>query len=334
MHDRTEPQAPATTRVWSTDSVPPRDRETYWIEAISEAFLAMQSRPRERRDFHGRVTRHELGALALVRVDSQAQDVARLESHLTSDASPAFYLITQLDHPWAVAQRDRYIELAPGDLVLVDAAQPYRFHCPSEVHNLSLELPRPWLQRWLADPGAHLTRRIHGDAGQGTALRGLLQWLAADPAHSSIEIEQAIGKVLQCCSGDDAATERGDDRWRRLDRMLRQRLTETGLQVADLAADLGCSVATVHRLFAAQGTGFAERLTELRLAQAERMLREPHLRCLSVAQIGLRCGFRDPSHFGRTFARHTGTSPGAWREGQRHSAAQASVLPLPKPFGP
>ena len=305
-----------STRSWSTDSVSPRDREAYWVEAISTAFLAMHSRPRERGDFRGTVRRRELGELALMQVDSRAQDVARLEHHLHTDAPASFYLITQLDRPWAIHQAGRYIELAAGDLALVDAAQPYRFHCPDDVHNLSLEMPRAWLARWLSDPTEHVACRISRESGPGSALRGLLQVLSVRTPCATIGADQAIGTVLQWSLGEvQPGALPSDDRWKRIDALLSERLSEPGLQVADLARQLDCSVSTVHRLFSAQGVSFAHRLMQLRLAEAARMLRDPHFRNLSVAEIGRRCGFLDASHFGRSFVRRHRCTPGVWRSG-------------------
>jgi AraC family transcriptional regulator, positive regulator of tynA and feaB len=314
MRDKSLNTPASAPQSWSTDCVCPRDREAYWIEAISAAFLAMESRPRDRNDFHGRVIRREIGELALMQVDSRAQDVSRLERHIGRDAPASFYLITQLDRPWAIDQAGHYVELAAGDLVLVDAAQPYRFHCPGEVHNLSLEMPSAWLARWLTDPGSHIGRRMPGTTGQGSALRGLLQVLAARPQGATTNAEQVIGTVLQWCLGEiDADTRLRDHRWTRLDALLLQRMAEPGLQASDLARELGCSVATLHRLFSAHGATFALHLRQLRLSEAARMLSSPALLKLSVAEIGRRCGFRDASHFGRVFAQHRGCTPGDWR---------------------
>jgi len=50
---------------------------------------------------------------------------------------------------------------------------------------------------------------------------------------------------------------------------------------------------------------------EYRILTAKSLLRD---RSLSLADVAIRCGFADQSHFTRTFGRATGTSPGAWRK--------------------
>jgi AraC-like DNA-binding protein len=47
-----------------------------------------------------------------------------------------------------------------------------------------------------------------------------------------------------------------------------------------------------------------------RIEKAKTMLDGPH----ELAEIAQVCGFADQSHFSRTFARHTGSSPGRWRK--------------------
>ncbi len=81
--------------------------------------------------------------------------------------------------------------------------------------------------------------------------------------------------------------------------------------VADLAAAAGLSRFHFSRLFQrSEGTSPAAWLTDLRLRQATRLLRD---RDLSVAAIAERCGYVDPAYFCRVFRRTFGVSPGEFR---------------------
>lgn len=305
---------------WDTEDVAPRDREAYWVEAICAAFLDMRARPRERNDFRGRVSRRPLGPLAVMQVDSVAQDVARTEAHLGAGDDAPFYLISQRSRPWAVAQAGRYTELRAGDLVLVDSAQPYRFHCPGQVDNVSIELPRGWLVQWLHQPQAQVALRVDGEQGFGLGLRGLVDGLRGPLAHGaqSAGAVDALGHLLQLAWPEPSPAApvcTADPRWRRACEALQARLAEPGLSAADLAADAGCSVATLHRLWAAHGQSVAQALQAARVDRARRMLRDAALARLPVAEVGRRCGFSDASHFGRVFARHAGCTPQRWRHG-------------------
>jgi AraC-like DNA-binding protein len=82
-------------------------------------------------------------------------------------------------------------------------------------------------------------------------------------------------------------------------------------RVEDYAARLGCSVRTLTRASLAVTGRTAKQVVDDRVALEARRL----LACtdLSVAEIGRRLGFGEPTNFGRFFHREVGTSPGAFR---------------------
>ena len=78
---------------------------------------------------------------------------------------------------------------------------------------------------------------------------------------------------------------------------------------------------TLFACFASARTTFIERLMELRLERARKLLGDPQLYDLPVAEVAARCGFADPSHFARRFRRQFGQSPLQFRGsvlGARH----------------
>jgi AraC-like DNA-binding protein len=77
-----------------------------------------------------------------------------------------------------------------------------------------------------------------------------------------------------------------------------------------LAATLGLAPRTLQRRLGEAGTGFSALWTEVRLAQAARLLvaaPEP------AVQVGYLCGFADQAHFTRCFKRHTAMTPVVYR---------------------
>jgi transcriptional regulator GlxA family with amidase domain len=95
------------------------------------------------------------------------------------------------------------------------------------------------------------------------------------------------------------------------------------LSITAIAAQLGVSIKTLERLFAAE---FARSpgafYKQLRLQIAERMLRES---TRPVMNIALDCGFADLSYFGRAFREAFGASPRAFR---RQSQTPACERPI------
>ncbi|MEU7904359.1 AraC family transcriptional regulator [Actinoplanes sp. NPDC049118] len=82
-------------------------------------------------------------------------------------------------------------------------------------------------------------------------------------------------------------------------------------RVEDYAARIGCSVRTLTRACLAVTGRSAKRVVDDRVAlEAQRLLACTDL---SVAEIGRRLGFGEPTNFGRFFHREVGVSPGAFR---------------------
>jgi len=91
-------------------------------------------------------------------------------------------------------------------------------------------------------------------------------------------------------------------------------------RVEDYAVRLGCSVRTLTRASLAVTGRTAKQVVDDRVALEARRL----LACtdLSVAEIGRRLGFGEPTNFGRFFHREVGTSPGGFRTDATESGSQ------------
>lgn len=84
-----------------------------------------------------------------------------------------------------------------------------------------------------------------------------------------------------------------------------------GIGVSDLARAAGMTRHHFSRTFAkVEGRTPSQWLTDLRISEATRLLRESPL---SVAAVAERCGYQDPAYFCRAFRRLIGVSPGEFR---------------------
>ena len=71
----------------------------------------------------------------------------------------------------------------------------------------------------------------------------------------------------------------------------------------------GISPRYLQRLMASSGTSFTERVNELRLQRAFKLLTEPHDSAQRISDVALEVGFSDVSHFNRLFRARYGDSP-------------------------
>ena len=86
------------------------------------------------------------------------------------------------------------------------------------------------------------------------------------------------------------------------------------LSPEQVALAVGCSRATLYRLFAHNDRGVSETIWNARLERARRELHSVAGIGLTIGDIALRSGFSDLSSFGRMFKRRFGISP---REARR-----------------
>lgn len=112
------------------------------------------------------------------------------------------------------------------------------------------------------------------------------------------------------CSGDDLTTT-GDERIRRAQRLICDRLANPDLALADLARAADLSINHLTRCFRDEfGQTPIQYVLHLRLERARDLLRQS---ALSIKQIAHLAGFRDQGYFTRQFTRAVGHSPSVFR---------------------
>jgi len=314
----------ASLREWTTAQARAPERLDYWVGAICEAFLEMDCSSRAADCFDGQLAHLPLQRLAVNQVRASTQDVYRTPAGIARSRSQPFYLITQTEHAWHVKQGGHTLHLRPGDTVLVDAAQPYELHFPHSVGCLSVQMPRSWVGEWLRTVDIRPARVAHREQGWGAMLSTLCLQLGRQPAlalqMAPDWLESQFGALLGAAL-EPAVRERSDsaqqDLHRRALACMRERLDQPGWRVADLAAELGVSLRTLHRAFTGAGETAASRWRQLRMEHARALLSQPRLAGLTMAEIGLRCGYTDASHFARDFQRTHGQTPLRWVRMQR-----------------
>lgn len=297
--------------------MPAAHRLDYWVGAISEGFLAMEASG-DAAQFHGELVSASLGPVGVNWVQGAAQRVWRTPRGIARGGQRVAFLLGNCASAWRVAQDGREALMRPGDFVLVDARRPYHFDFPTGPSTVSLELPLDWLARWVAEPEAHTARPFRADsAGWSAALAAFARpWrpdMATAPPLPAELLTDQLGALfsLACVGAPQTPTLSGLAE--RAHGVLRERLAEPGLTAAQVAADLGCSVRSLHRALAATQTPFAQLLMAERLAVARQMLASPALRHVSAGEIGRRVGLLDASHFARLCRRHLGLLPSALR---------------------
>jgi transcriptional regulator GlxA family with amidase domain len=90
-------------------------------------------------------------------------------------------------------------------------------------------------------------------------------------------------------------------------------ISNPGLNVAIVAAQLGITPRYVHLLLEQSGRTFMQHVLRERLERAAQLLDADKGQNRKIADIALEAGFADLSHFNRAFRRHFGDTPSNMR---------------------
>ena len=212
---------------------------------------------------------------------------------------PFWELTVAVDGAGELELHDRKLALGAGSAVLVPPGLAHR-----EQRRRGFDTVWIGLRGDVLDGGL---RQVHGDPGL-SALALRLWRLAQLDAPTGPELDAlALALVAALHRGrDEAAGDLVDVAIERLNADL-----GVDLGVAELAAELRCSAAWLHRRFRQRtGTSPAAWRTRQRVERALRLLAETRL---SIREIALEVGYADPLHFSRVCRRLTGRPPSAWR---------------------
>lgn len=253
-----------------------------------------------------------LGALTM---SSLQADTSRLERTVPSRSQTKQLVLCQ---PRTSECRFRLTRVRftvqPRDCVLLNAGEVLEIECPRPMSLVALTLPEPWLRRWLC---RYVRGRMLFVAGEGwsKAVCAVMSALSAGELNqlplSPTVLAENIGAILALAAGPQL--QRSPPFFQTLMETLHTSLDLPDLRPAQFAERHNVSVRALHYAFAAANTTFTEQLMRLRLERAREILRDTHFAELPVAEVALRCGFMDPSHFARRFRQRFGETPVKFR---------------------
>lgn len=301
---------------------------------VSELFfpMACEKPPGERRDFHGRIERTQLGEVGFAAVRSSPLDVYRRRSHIAQVADTQYLVKVQVEGESLVRHRGREAHLLPGDFTLCLSSEPYELHFASEYSQVVLAVPKPLMEDCLHYPERHLG--VRKDARIGA--NGLFSQFVTSIASRLDTMDGVLAQRLEANVIDLLATtlshsEEAERRERvesgvkcehlhRIKHFIRGHLHDERLSPAWLAQSQGISTRYLHMLFENEGTSVSRYILAMRLEACRQALDNASYERYSIADIAYRFGFKDPAHFSRAFKRAFGDSPARYRRSRAAAA--------------
>jgi hypothetical protein len=112
-------------KIFSTESVHPRDRFDYWHSVASKNIVGHSSTPACRQTFMAEMATGASADIGLVLFSNSPMDVARSMKHVADSQSDELLVCRQVYGLLALRQDGRELTLGAGDVALLDPHLPY-----------------------------------------------------------------------------------------------------------------------------------------------------------------------------------------------------------------
>lgn len=300
-----------------------REGHSQWASTLGHLYGEMDiAWPDPRQHFDAEWGGRPFGDLHVSSIRADAHTVVRSPTMIESDGAAGYLVCIITDGHVEVEQGGRTAFLERGSFTLLDCGAPFVFHSPTPFRQVVVRSPHELLTSRL--PGRFIengtARAIDGASTPGGLVGRLLvdiadlenpmsEGAAASFASSAVDM-LATALTEGALQTSDSELHRTQDLMR-VQRVIEQNLHDADLTLSDIAASAGMSLRTVHKLFSVTGTTTQAWLFHARLERARKYLLTTEL---SIAELSECVGFRDVSHFSRTFRSTFGTSPGQYRK--------------------
>ncbi|MGV9420040.1 AraC-like ligand-binding domain-containing protein [Streptomyces sp. NPDC003674] len=327
-----EPGRRSSDTLRTTVPAPVHPRRTYWREALSRTFAAVEvAAPEEACSDAVRAVR--LGHLRVAEMDGGPLRARRTERLIAQGQDEPLVVTLLVSGAARVGQDGREVPLLPGEIVFSDMGHPMQWEFPQPFRTKSLVLPRrllgleePGLRRLTAAP-------VRPETPLGQVLSPLLNQLVDTAATYPPAIGEALARhlvdLLTVLVAERLHQEADDTPGTarallpRIQVFIDRHLADPGLTPEVIARAHQISVRYLHRLFQAEDVTVGRWIQRRRLQECRRELGRRDTADRTIAAVARTWGFTSAAHFSRVFRAAYGMSPVEWRD----SAARAPLTP-------
>ena len=265
----------------------------------------------------------ENNVLALTHIRTNAGRLVRQGTNADREDVDHCFLIVNNSGFTRISHEGCQMELAPGEIGLLNGIRPCEIVPRGLVEHVSVPLPRQRLEQSFGNR-VPLFGKVDQTTTSGLLVRTMLDRMAqlsgtqpnAD-RHTDAVLEALLALLKPAirhedCSGIQQAQPFHRDLWQAAQFMINRDLLEE-ITPAQLAERLNISVRQLHRVFEEQNDSVCRYILRTRLQRCAEDLRDPQLINEAVTTIGYKWGFSDAAHFSRSFKKQYGVSPRSYR---------------------
>jgi AraC family transcriptional activator of tynA and feaB len=301
--------------VFSTENVQAGDRGVFWQGVLLDKF-GLSSQVVESPTFSAKMEYGQWNEIGLFRLKAAGYYVRR--ARRSEERAPCVKIAYQIAGSSSFHQNGHGVELEPEEWTVFDDNQPYVSSNPQEVQLLILTIP---MQRILScSIDLHKSMGMRFSASQGIAkiafnfILSALDEIAHVKTSQSQDLVDIISHLLMLSLAQvqqSPAKPTSMELLReRIKAYILENLRNPGLNIDQIASELGCSRRYLHKAFQGQSMTIADYMWSMRLARVRETLR---IERSSITDVAYSWGFSSSAHFSTLFRQHFGQTPREYR---------------------
>jgi AraC-like DNA-binding protein len=279
------------------------------------------------------------------------QPFKRNWERVDSVGDASYVLAFPLNGSLAFSQDGRIGIVAPGEYVLLSELAFYELSSDGVARLLMMRIPASELRRRVVSVEDHVSRRFKADEHMTRLLIGLITSIAdlfvdRPPPNPQALATEIVSFVALTIGAEDrgALSDVRNARYhlrRRIFDFIEKHLSDQNLSPKKIAASSRISLSYLYSLFNDDDTTVGQFVQVKRLQRAYEILVGDPKGHRTVSEIAYEVGFKNVSHFSRTFSRHFKIPPRDVRKLSRDSfaeiapaASRSKPAAAPKPAAP
>jgi AraC family transcriptional regulator, positive regulator of tynA and feaB len=317
-------------KIWNTEDLPDDQQFAYWREVLCEAFVTLRpERPRERSlsRFPSRVTASPLSTINVTTVQSKAHHVIRGNAEIRKSPQEVYFVNLQLTGRCRYETEGRETIVGPNEFAVVDSTRSYFLDFMDDWNVFSFRIPQHMLRPLLLAPDCSTGICVSGSHALGEITVGFLKSVAMRMGDLPPEaVETLAGDLVNLTALSLGATDETRMGQRQsirrglcaaIVKFIETNLADPLLSASSVAAHFGISIRYLHRVFEESDKSFGQVVLERRLLRCAKDLAASA--DSRISDVAFRWGFRDISHFNRSFRQRFKFSPREYRCRQQAS---------------